>query len=141
MEQSLISGKIYLDNTKDVGGIGLISKTDNKIEVSLRINHEREVLRARMMPKQENIVASKSFSSNVYVYDLRKHSNKSNLSSQMVLTGHNREGKGLNWSFTKPGVLGSGSYDGLVNIWDISQGNTAPMRSYIGHEGFVEDVA
>lgn len=140
MEQSLISGKIYLDNTKDVGGIGLVSKTENKLDISLRINHEREVTRARMMPKQENIVATKSPSSNLYIFDLKKHSSKSSLSAQLTLTGHNKEGKGLAWSPSKQGFLASGSNDHLVNIWDITQANPSPLRSYIGHESTVEDV-
>ena len=140
MEQSLISGKIYLDNTKDVGGIGLISKCDNKLEISLRINHDREVVRARMMPKQEHIIATKCASASVCIYDLKKHSAKSSLSAQLSLTGHTKEGRGLCWSPTKQGLLASGSNDHLVNIWDISQANTAPLRTYVGHEGSVEDV-
>ena len=141
MEQSLISGKIYLDNTNDAGGVGLIPKVENKIEISLKINHDREVTRARMMPKQENIIATKSHTSNVYIYDLKKHTSKSTLNAQLVLTGHNKEGKGLSWSSNKSGVLASGSHDNLVNVWDISQASTIPIRSYIGHESIVEDVS
>jgi histone-binding protein RBBP4 len=141
MEQSLISGKIYLDNTKDAGGVGLISKTENKIEVNLKISHEREVLRARMMPSQESIVATKSPNSLVYIYDLKKHSLKSSLSAQLALTGHNKEGKGLSWCPNKQGLLASGSNDHLVIIWDIAQSSGLPLRSYIGHESIVEDVS
>lgn len=140
MEQSLISGKIYLDNTKDVGGIGLLSKTDNKIEITARVNHEKEVLRARAMPKQDYLVATKSPNSFVYIYDLRKYSSKSAVSPNLVLTGHSKEGKGLAWFTSKQGMLASAAHDNIVNIWDISQGNTSPLRTYFGHENGIEDL-
>ncbi|OMJ70737.1 hypothetical protein SteCoe_31213 [Stentor coeruleus] len=140
MEQSLISGKIYLDNTKDAGGIGLLSKTDNKIEITAKINHEKEVLRARAMPKQDYLIATKSPNSFVYIYDLRKYSNKSAVSPNLVLTGHNKEGKGLAWFTSKQGMLASAAHDNIINIWDISQGNTLPLRTYFGHENGIEDL-
>jgi hypothetical protein len=31
-ENSTVSSTVYLDNTRESGGIGLLSKTDNKIE-------------------------------------------------------------------------------------------------------------
>jgi histone-binding protein RBBP4 len=141
MEQSLISGKIYLDNTKDVGGIGLLSKTENKIEVNARVNHEREVLRARMMPKQEHFIACKGASGLISVYDMKKYTNKSNLNPMMTLTGHLKEGKALSWASHKPPYLASGALDGVVNVYDTTTGANSPVFSVQANESGVEEVA
>lgn len=141
MEQALISGKIYLDNTKDAAGIGLLAKTDNKIEISARVNHDREVLRARMMAKQENFVACKSPSGLISVYDMRKYTNKSSMNPMMTLSGHVKEGKALAWAPHKNSYLASGALDGIVNVYDTTTGATSPVFSGQGNEAGVEEVA
>ena len=140
MEQALISGKIYLDNTKDVAGIGLLAKTDNKIEVSARVNHDREVLRARMMVKQENFVACKSPSGLISVYDMRKYTNKSSMNPMMTLSGHLKEGKALAWASHKNAYLASGALDGVVNVYDTTTGATSPIISHQANDVGVEEV-
>ena len=141
MEQSLISGKIYLDNTKDVGGMGLLSKTDNKIEISARINHDREVLKARIMPKQDNIIATKSPNGVVYVYDMKKYTNKSSMTANLSLAGHSKEGKALGWAVHRDGFLASGALDGVLNVYDVAANNSVPFTSYTAHESGVEEVS
>lgn len=44
-----------------------------KIECEIKINHEGEVNRARYMPQNPHIIATKTPSSDVLVFDYTKH--------------------------------------------------------------------
>jgi len=145
LEDSLVTQKLYLDNTKDAGGVGLLTKTDNKIEPIIRINHEGEVNKARAMPQLYNVIATKSPNGLVYVFDYTKHPNKSSLGPQLTLQGHNKEGFGLSWSPIRQGWLASGSDDYKVCIWDINaateQNSTLGALHTYYHSNVVEDVS
>ena len=51
---------------KEVGGFGAVSE---KIEIEQRINHSGEVNRARAMPQNPTIIATKTVTSDVYIFD------------------------------------------------------------------------
>jgi len=114
----------------------------SRIEIRQKINHDGEVNRARYWPKNPFIVATKSPSSAVYLYDLSKHPSKpptdSRIEAQAILTGHQREGFGLAWSPDDRGNLLSCADDMLICQYDVravlagevASGNgTAPTRS------------
>lgn len=48
-----------------------------KIETEIKINHEGEVNRARYMPQNPCIIATKTPSADVLVFDYTKHPSKS----------------------------------------------------------------
>lgn len=50
----------------EVGGFGTVSE---KIEIEQRINHNGEVNRARAMPQNPTIIATKTNMSDVYIFD------------------------------------------------------------------------
>lgn len=54
----------------EFGGFGSIA---GRIENEMKINHEGEVNRARYMPQNPSIIATKTPSSEVYVFDITKH--------------------------------------------------------------------
>lgn len=54
----------------EFGGFGSVS---GKIEIEIKINHEGEVNRARYMPQNPYIIATKTPSSDVLVFDYTKH--------------------------------------------------------------------
>lgn len=54
----------------EFGGFGSVS---GKIEIEIKINHEGEVNRARYMPQNPCIIATKTPSSDVLVFDYTKH--------------------------------------------------------------------
>ena len=68
-----------------------------------------------------NIIASKTISGDIYIFDSDFKSKGSRRLSdyQIWLKGHYREGYGLSWNLQRPGLLVSGSDDGLVWVWDI----------------------
>jgi len=145
-EESIINSRVYQDNTKDVGGVGLLVNTENKIELSVKINHDGEVNRVRVMPKSEGILATKSPSGLVYVYDYTKHPKVSDRGPQLTLQGHRKEGYGLSWNPENTNLLASGSDDRLVCVWDIighAEANSRlnPYRVLSAHTNIVGDVS
>ncbi|VDI30374.1 histone-binding protein RBBP4 [Mytilus galloprovincialis] len=64
----------HYDSEKgEFGGFGSVS---GKIEIEIKINHEGEVNRARYMPQNPCIIATKTPSSDVLVFDYTKHPSK-----------------------------------------------------------------
>lgn len=57
-------------HTLEFGGFGSVT---GKIECEIKINHEGEVNRARYMPQNPHIIATKTPSSDVLVFDYTKH--------------------------------------------------------------------
>lgn len=117
-----IDAKKYEDERGEVGGFGGMNC---KVEVKVKIAHEGEVNRARYMPQNPFVVATKGPSADVYVFDITKHPSapgpNDSFRPEHVCKGHAREGYGLAWSPAAPGQLLSGSDDARVCLWDMTQ--------------------
>jgi WD40 repeat protein len=128
----------------EFGGFGSVS---GKIEIEIKINHEGEVNRARYMPQNPCVIATKTPSSEVLVFDYTKHPSKPDASGEchpdLRLRGHQKEGYGLSWNPNLNGNLLSASDDHTICLWDI---NMAPKENRIvdaktvftGHTAVVE---
>ncbi|CAN6812482.1 unnamed protein product [Brassica oleracea] len=136
----------YDDERSEFGGFGCAT---GKVQIIQQINHEGEVNRARYMPQNPFVIATKTVNAEVYVFDYSKHPSKPPLDGacnpDLRLRGHSSEGYGLSWSKFKAGHLLSGSDDAQICLWDI---NATPKNKVIdaqqifkAHEGVVEDVA
>ena len=94
------------------------------MQVVQQINHEGEVNRARYMPQNQYLIATKTVSAEVYVFDYTKHPSKpladGRCNPDLRLTGHKTEGYGLAWSPFLEGHLLSGSDDAQICLWDIT---------------------
>ncbi|KAF7266113.1 hypothetical protein GWI33_020532, partial [Rhynchophorus ferrugineus] len=120
------------------------------LKIEIKINHEGEVNRARYMPQNPSVVATKTPSSDVLVFDYTKHTSKPDPSGEcnpdLRLRGHQKEGYGLSWNPNRNGYLLSASHDHTICLWDI---NATPKENrvidaktiFTGHTGAVEDVA
>lgn len=91
------------------------------------------------------IIATKSPSSTVFVFDYSKHgSNPTDniCRPQHRCLGHDSEGYGLAWNPLRSGHLLSGSDDNKVCLWDITNAATEvqPLSVHTGHTNVVEDV-
>jgi len=131
----------------EFGGFGSVS---GRVEVDIKINHEGEVNRARYMPQNPSIIATKTPGCDVLIFDYTKHPSKPDPSgdvrADLRLKGHTKEGYGLSWSPTTSGRLLSASDDQTVCMWDI---NAAPKDKkstlevhtvFTSHQAVVEDV-
>jgi len=140
--------QIPLQYSED-GNVGGFESTEAKVHIIQQINHEGEVNRAQYMPQNSFIIATKTVSSDVYVFDYTKHSSNAPQETvcnpELILKGHTNEGYSLSWSPLKEGQLLSGSNDAQICFWDI---NAASGRKVVEakqifkvHEGAVEDVS
>ena len=138
----------HYDNEKgEFGGFGSVS---GKIEIEIKINHEGEVNRARYMPQNPCVIATKTPSCDVLVFDYTKHPSKPDPNGvchpDLRLRGHQKEGYGLSWNPNLNGYLLSASDDHTICLWDI---NATPKENkvidaktiFTGHTAVVEDVA
>lgn len=116
-----------------------------KIKIIKRFVHPGEVNRARYMPTNENIIATKSPTGVVLIYDINEqpHNNSSNTSAKLILKGHSKDGYGLAWN--KESLLASGSDDNLICVWDLNGQQSGkeiePMHTFEAHSAVVGDVA
>ena len=137
----------YDNDRGEFGGFGAIT---GKVDVQIKMNHEGEVNRARYMPQNPNLIATKSPSNDVFIFDYTKHpsvpGNDNTCRPQLRLTGHTKEGYGLSWNTNVAGHLLSASDDTTVCLWDVSAsttsgGSLAAKSIFHGHSSVVEDVA
>mmetsp|Transcript_40599 Transcript_40599/g.95367 ORF Transcript_40599/g.95367 Transcript_40599/m.95367 type:complete len:418 (+) Transcript_40599:152-1405(+) len=137
----------YSEETDEAGGYG---HNKAKIEIVQKINHEGEVNRARYMPQNPCVLATKGPSSDVFVFDYTKHPSMPASGGQcrpdLRLTGHEAEGYGLSWNSNKAGRLLSGSNDARLCIWDVEathadKSAVRPLATFQGHTAAVQDVS
>ncbi|KAK3028493.1 hypothetical protein RJ639_040062 [Escallonia herrerae] len=119
-----------------------------KVEITQLINVDGEVNRARCMLQNPSIVAAKTSSAEVYVFDCAKrpmNDEGGSCDPDLKLRGHDKEGYGLSWSPFKQGYLLSGSNDCKICLWDVSSMPIDKLldASYVykEHETVVEDVS
>lgn len=137
----------FVDNANDANGIGQATEKQ-RIQNELKINHQGEVNRARYMPQQPNIIATKTVTGDINIFDYHKHPSvpeNDDVKPQLILKGHEKEGYGISWNPLKKGHLLSGADDNLICVWDIegqemNGGTLHPLVEFKGHESVVEDV-
>ena len=130
-----------------------------QVDVIGKYGHQGEVNRARYLPQNPRIIATKSGGDGgeLYLFDLdalgdRLLTNKAEFSADhyVTLRGHTKEGYGLCWNERKAGYLLSGSYDHRVCVWDAVGGESKvrgkekqldPLNTFNGHSDYVADVA
>ncbi|KAJ8295751.1 Histone acetyltransferase type B subunit 2 [Rhodotorula toruloides] len=144
--------ELSLDKYDDERGeIGAHTATEPRVQITQSINHTGEVNRARYMPQNPDLIATKTVMGDVYVFDRTKHPSQpigNECKPNITLRGHSKEGYGLSWNPLKSreGHVLSASEDTTVCHWDIrgyTKGNSSmdPLNVYRGHTAIVEDVA
>lgn len=146
-DDAQVDASRYDNDRGEYGGFGSVS---GKIETDIKINHEGEVNRARFMPQSPFIIATKTPSADVLVFDYSKHPSRPDSASEcrpeLRLKGHTKEGYGLSWNSSVEGHLLSASDDQTICLWDIStaakEHKTLDVKTvFTGHTAVVEDVA
>jgi hypothetical protein len=122
------TGKATVDATQEQGGYG---NAECKLTVTQKIPHDGEVNRARYMPQNPNMIATRTVMGPVYVFDRTKHASMPKpdalCTPDLVLVGLEREGYGLSWhpgSFE--GHVLAASEDHTVCHWSV-------FLSYLRH--------
>ncbi|RSH93356.1 Histone acetyltransferase type B subunit 2 [Saitozyma podzolica] len=129
--------------------LGSHTKSPARIRVKQTIHHEHEVNRARYMPQNPDLIATKTRMGDVLIFDRTKHETKApegqKCRPDIRLKGQKGEGYGLSWSKVKSGHIISANEDETVAHWDInayqkSEPSLQPLRKYTGHSAYVGDV-
>lgn len=132
----------------EYGGYG--SSSQCRINIVQRIPHEGEVNRARYMPDNPCVIATKTVSGEVHIFDYTKHPSQpaagATPNPDLRLRGQTKEGYGLCWNAKAKGLLASCSEDTTVCVWDMRAGNKEnrtidPLRTFRKHAAVVGDVA
>lgn len=125
-----------------------VASAIGKVSVMQKIPHDGDVNRARHMPQNPNVVATKTETGKVYVFDLTKHGATpvdNVCRPDLTLQGHSREGYGLCWSKKSEGLLLSAADEPGICLWDVNRAtrentNLQPISTYSAHTALVEDV-
>lgn len=142
-ESMPVDARKYDDERGEVGGFG---GTLSKINIKIKINHDGDVHRARYMPQNSFMIATKSPNPTVLVFDYSKHDSipTDNICRpQYRCHGHTEDGYGISWNPHTKGQLLSASSDGSICIWDIKEACTDvnALHTFRGHgDKGVEDV-
>ncbi|PIN13170.1 Nucleosome remodeling factor, subunit CAF1/NURF55/MSI1 [Handroanthus impetiginosus] len=137
------------DDDDERSEFGLFGCAKGEVQFIQQITHDGEVNRACYMPQDPFIIATRTASTEVYVFYCRKHPSEPPLdcacNPELRLRGHSAKGYRLLWSLFSPGCLLSGSDDAQICLWDI---NATPnnkaldaMQIFKIRECTVEDVA
>ncbi|EPY74377.1 histone-binding protein RBBP7 isoform 3, partial [Camelus ferus] len=110
----------HCDSEKgEFGGFGSVT---GKIECEIKINHEGEVNRARYMPQNPHIIATKTPSSDVLVFDYTKHPAKPGpkegkiVDAKAIFTGHSAVVEDVAWHLLHESLFGSVADDQKLMI-------------------------
>ena len=121
----------------------------------MSIPHEGNVNRARVMPQKPTLIASKSSTGKVFLFDYTKHSRNAEFDiddnrhqryecrPEATLVGHDdSQGFGLSWNPRDPGHLLSSDCGGKICLYDINGCGSVvkPYLTFKGHRGEVCDV-
>ncbi|KAI6031352.1 WD40 repeat-like protein [Pisolithus microcarpus] len=137
----------YDDERGELGGHTVPPQP--RIQIVQRINHPGEVNRARYMPQNADLIATKAISGEVLIFDRTKHSSEPERGGlckpDIRLVGQTKEGFGLAWSPTKAGHILGASEDMTICHWDVNSYTKAkntvePTTVFKGHTSVVGDV-
>mmetsp|Transcript_6647 Transcript_6647/g.10055 ORF Transcript_6647/g.10055 Transcript_6647/m.10055 type:complete len:427 (-) Transcript_6647:164-1444(-) len=142
-DDTRVDGRQYDDSHREVGGFGAMK---GRLDIQQRINHQGEVNRARFMPQNINMIATKPNIASVFVFDVTKLPSEptNQCTPTAVLHGHTQEGYGLSWNNLCEGHLLSASDDCTICLWDIMSASSKdihPKATFKKHTKVVEDVA
>ena len=132
--------------TIDEDGKARVVEDNLIIDIKKRIRHEGEVNRARYMPQNSSIIATKSPSKSVFVFNYELHPELpigNDVKAEHECHGHSSEGYGICWNPKKEGLLLSGALDGSICTWDLQEAGlsvSALLRIMDAHTNGVEDV-
>lgn len=137
----------YDDERGELGGHTIPPQP--RIQITQRINHPGEINRARYMPQNPDLIATKAVSGEVLIFDRTKHSSEPERGGvckpDIRLVGQTKEGFGLAWNPIKAGHILGASEDMTICHWDVNaytktKNTIEPTTIFKGHTSVVGDV-
>ena len=141
------------DSTREAGGYS--SGQSGRFDIVQRIPHSGEVNRARYMPHNPDVIATRGVDGPVYVFDRTRYASKPSeeVRCDVTLECHDEEGYGMSWSVVDEGRLVTCAIDRRLCVWDVqaaesvaasgAAGRTVkPVHTYMdAHSEGINDVA
>ena len=120
------------DSTREAGGYS--SGQAGRFDIVQRIPHNGEVNRARYMPHNPDVIATRGVDGPVYVFDRTKYaSNPSDdVRCDVTLECHDEEGYGMCWSVVDEGRLVTCAIDGRLCVWDVQAAESVAASGAAG---------
>ncbi|AGO11277.1 AaceriACR017Wp [[Ashbya] aceris (nom. inval.)] len=112
------------------------ANSHSSFAISKRFPHIEEVIRARYMPANSNIIATINGKGTISIFDRTLEESKAQIST---LAFHKENGYGLAFNPHISGELLSGSDDTTVALWDI-EATKKPKSILTTHDDIVNDV-
>lgn len=140
----------YDDERGELGGHSIPPQP--RIQITQRINHPGEINRARYMPQNPDLIATKAVSGEVLIFDRTKHSSEPERGGvckpDIQLVGQTKEGYvccpsyhllsqacrfGLAWNPNKTGHILGASEDMTICLWYVSFLDTSVLlHTFLG---------
>lgn len=133
---------------------GTFSEVSALMQRHCRFVHDGPVSMIRPMPSRPHLMAVRGRKKEISIVDIarRRAEPEDRLPRpDMVLKGHLREGRGMEWCECTEGLMATASADNTVNIWDVNgeleecgkRGTVAlsAVQELKGHMDVVDDVA
>jgi histone-binding protein RBBP4 len=148
-EDAVLNSKYFDEENGELAGY---AQNQTKFSVVRKIPHDGDVERARYMPQNYSIVASRMRGGDIGIFNLflDDSSNGSTTTTttttecmpELRLKGHSNVGYGLDWSLLNRGKLLSCSpRDTRVLLWDVEESKKSPTINnppcYINTDGLV----
>ena len=133
--------------TKELGGYG--AGEQPKMQVLQKIVHEGEVNRARCMPQNPYVIATRTTSGETHIFNTIRHplvpASTQPAEPEIRLKGLRQEGFGLSWNAIRSGYILASSNDHNIAFWDITEvekhkTNLMPLKIFEGHTDVASDV-
>lgn len=84
-------------------GYNAIGQSNGNVEIEKRILHEGEVIKTKYMPQDPNIIATKTSSGEVHLFNINLSYAEDKPAPELRLQGHMKKGLGLDWNENKKG--------------------------------------
>ncbi|OSX66981.1 hypothetical protein POSPLADRAFT_1063874 [Postia placenta MAD-698-R-SB12] len=158
----------YDDERGELGGHSIPPQP--RIQIIQRINHTGEVNRARYMPQNPDLIATKAVSGEVFVFDRTKHSSepergrpyswclrgyncvplvrdinsytkaKNTIEPTTVFRGHTSVVGDVDWNSKHENILASVGDDKMLMVWD-TRASSEPVNKIQAHDREILAVA
>jgi histone-binding protein RBBP4 len=109
---------------KDEQTDSILKSNTPKFEITAKIPHQGEINRARYCPFASHLIASKTISGEVLIFNTNNPGTEPVIKPSARLVGHSSEGYGLAWNPREKSLILSGSNDKRILLWDIESSVT-----------------
>ncbi|CAH1450613.1 unnamed protein product [Lactuca virosa] len=146
LEDAEYDARHYDDDRTDFGGFGC---ANGKVQIIQQINHDGEVNRARYMPQNPFIIATKtghllsgSDDAQICLWDINGTPKNKSLDAMQIFKVHDGVVEDVAWHLRHEYLFGSCGDDQYLHIWDLrSQSVNKPVQSVMAHQSEVNCLA